>query len=422
VKYWFGPFVKDTKLTRFCSPDNTIGTLDLRSYSSFQDSDLNGALFWTMDDIDLGNQYSFLGQGNILTLEPTSKAKNSLPFEVSGNTLSDWVWSILTVNSDPFGKVGPKPIIPTKELTLDLHLQGHGNIKSKLFNLEMPEAPKVLTVLQENYRKIRQEILNGEPLDPQLHQKMLDFWGEQFNVHNPEEIFIPEDLPRETRVKHTTSLSDNFNRANQTPLGTASGGGTWNSYLGDPADLNDTTLETTFMSIISNELGCASTSATWTLTRLESDLSSSNHSAQFSVAVFGQINNQWGTTVRRALSTDGTCYWGRVVPVLGKVQFTKSNSHGYPTDIATSVASPVITGLPKILKTTINGSTYTVTWDGTDMLTGTDTSISSGTRTGTFCYFPTTADLRADDWSASDIENGWGKLFSNSRNRLIMVQ
>lgn len=407
MKYWIGPLVIYSAPSRLGPPANVLGLLDLRSNSAFQSNDANGIFLWTRDDVDLGSKYSLLGQGDARTIAVTKPVRDVLSLvigkQVLGLTLSDCLWSILTTQSDPFGINGPKSLMPTRELNIELVLQGHGKVVDKPFSLQMPEATPVITILQEEYRQVRESVLAGKTSDPQLHQKILDFLGSKFKVGSPQDIFIPADLPKELPVKHSTTLSDNFNRADAAPLGTASGGGTWASYLTDSAGINDMTLETTYSGIHSNEKAFGSAAPSWILSRLESDLSSADHYCQISVTAFGDANNQHGTTVRMTNSaTDGTSYWGRIVPVLGNLaQFTKANAKGYPTDIATSGAV-TITGLPKILKTTINGSTYTVEWDGAVILTGTDTSISTGLRVGTFNYLPVTNDLFADNFFADD--------------------
>lgn len=406
MKYFFGPLVldKSTGIPTLRAPKDATATLDLRSVTAFQAGDLGPALFGS--DLDLGSDYTLLVDGDI-----NDAPKDALRADfaaalgvgtVTGVTLLDWIWSALTLHADPTGQTACKPLLPTSDLHLELHFGGK-LLKRTLFDLASPEAAGVKGVLQEDYRKIRADTLGGKTSDAQLHLKVLDYWGEKYKVADPQNYFVPADLPKEAPIKHGTTLTDDFNRADQAPLGTASGGGSWQSYTSLGSGLST---DSTRVAVVSNSYSDASAFSGitgWANSRLESDLSSSDAAVQCDVTALGATKNgQIGPTVRNTTGADGTCYLARAVEVTAAIHLTKEASNGTLTDISSQ--SVTVSGLPKQLYISFSGSSYVVKWNGSTVLSGTDTTISSGTRGGMFLYEPDlAAATAADNWQAADL-------------------
>src|SRR3990167_7573215 len=125
------------------------------------------------------------------------------------------MWDVLNKYSDPDGITAPKPIMPTKELNLDLHLGGFSLIRTKSVDPSIPEWGKIVESLKRGYRKIRTESLAGLHkyngiVDREIHLRVLNFWEEKYGVDY--EQFIPGDLPDEGMRPHRTIITDDFNR------------------------------------------------------------------------------------------------------------------------------------------------------------------------------------------------------------------
>ena len=202
----------ETGITAYTPPSGTVGLIDLRAA-------LGGfGFFTTPDGVILGGDYTAFGKGHLSELSESKVMWSSMlniP-SLEGTTLLDWLWNTLTIHADPTRTTHPASLMPTSRNVLNLHLGGHSLVRSKPFNPSMPEAAPVIERKQEQYRQYRQLALDGKlNADPEFHRRILDSWGEKYKLKNPEDIFIPSDLPKETRLPHQTSVSDDFNRSNE---------------------------------------------------------------------------------------------------------------------------------------------------------------------------------------------------------------
>lgn len=400
-RYHIGPLVVDE--TRgppvLTGPAGALGWYDTRSFGQFQAWSTGQVLIWTAPGTHLGLAYLDLGVSNaqgVLTMNALTRAAFALRLgilDVTGDTLIDCLFDALTIRA---GGNGPCGLMPDNKNNLSLHLPGHSLVKEIPFTLDIPEAANVIRTYQANYEELA-------ALKSDVHRKYLDELGLQFNVPDPENYFIPDGMPKETRLPRATTYQDDCTRGNQAPIGTSTGansGQTWNSYASTGSGL---TLTTSAMGITSNAIANkVDLVGTYYLNRLEGDLSGVNHHCQLTFTQWTTASEpQLGPCVRMATGTDGTCYIARAIPVVGILALTSSNSSGGLTDIVTPSATFTTTD---VLDLDFNGSTYTVSKNGSPIASGSNGTISGGVRCGAFSYAPLTGGnvLAFAPWLAAD--------------------
>lgn len=396
MRYWLGPKLgAGTADDPFVPPSQSIGHIYCgpRGESVF---------FCTADGVNLGAEYRRFGQGDIRALELAAGDRSEFATlmgvaDLDGSTLVDWLFSALTVYADPDGLAAAKPIMPTTRGQLELWLAGHSLIKSKRFDLAGPEAPAVIGVVQRDYEQVRADALanrkgggRGQP-DRDFHRRYLQALGEQYRVPNPEDYFIPARLPRETPLPHSTTITDNFNRSDDTNISTGAPF-SWTEVSGGWA-------------IVSNQLRCATAAANNRTCRADSDLSTSNNYGQI-VTVTNPVGN-YGVACRFSGSAE-TCYlfiWRS-----SNTRFeTFSVSAGSYTFIANGAGTRATNDT---LKVQADGSSISGYRNGT-LHTGptTNTAIASGTRGGVMSNDSVTMDF--DNFEAGDLATATPKGIFN---------
>lgn len=200
-----------------------------------------------------------------------------------------------------------------------------------------------------------------------------------------------------------TTLTDNFTRADQSGLGTASGGGTWTQVNGG-----------TTLNIVSNQCKNVSGGTNRATYRLDSDLASADHEV-FTTMVSGVAQNG---VLARFLSTSNsdateTYYLAHANPAFQLFKrvagtFTQLGANG----------TNVVNG--DIIKLRCSGTTITTYINGTNIHTQTDSSISGNLRCG---IYSSNNNNIMDDWQANDLaaatSSGWGQLLAGTRNNAI---
>ena len=397
TKYYLGPWVQDITVTdhlKWIPPEGTTFSLDLRSIPAHQTPGV--ALF--ASNTLLGPDYLLIGEGEIDQITPNEAIrilfaqKLNLP-TVSGTTLQEWVWDVLTLRADPMGINGPKPLMPTRDIKLELHA---GKIKQKDFELAMPEAAPVIAVLQEDYRAIRADAKAGrmmgtDGVDTEFHRRVLDSWGEKFRVADPENYFIPADLPKEEPLKHSTSYSESFNKADAATLGPDL---TWSEPTqGDAGG--------TSWKVVSNTANVSDAGDSHA--RADHNTSSSDMFAQFTydtLTVSGGIIST-GVDVRfsatavtnymwQARTDTSTCGWGKWVD-------------GIETFPIGSNISSCPTAAGDVLRGEVSGSTLTGKINGVSKSAPTDTAITGNTRGGLRGIITGSSVTRVDSFSFGDL-------------------
>lgn len=411
--YYLGAWVLDTdeatqeKFWR--APNNTIAMVDLRTMSQMgQSKDIEGVGFFATTQ-ELDESYLYLGYGYISNVLIDDKIKDSwylkTGYRPEGTTLLDLLWNQLTDGSDPLGTTTVKSLMPDSKLDLVLSLGGHSIVKKEKFDIKThPHKEKVKSVLQNNFKKLKEEsnllkdkikkdkIKDGKILKQADHYlRVLDMWGEQYKVSDPENYFIPEDLEKEKAIPHETAYTEDWNCSNSTNINCDQA--TWEEVSGDSLIYNNR---------ISNN-GYNNTS---TVFRLNSDVSSTNMYGQ-SVFYTNGSNNVFRIFIRFS-SSAVTAYairrYDAGAPMTYRLEKIVS---GTTTSLASTEAAA---SFPETWKIEANGSSVKTYLNGDLKHSVTDTSITTNTRGGGGVYAGVTdannLNTSLDDFIVSDISSG----------------
>lgn len=299
---------------------------------------------------------------------------------LGGATLADSLYLLLTEHADPLAVTGPRPLLPTEALRLELELGGYGMIKVARVQPGISlEWPGILTTHQEAYRAIRDAVIGGQ-LPPDQHRRYLGSLVLRYPTV-PYADFIPTGLPDERPVRPETVVSDSFNRANSTNLGA-----NWTEDTGD-------------WGINSNALRLNTSGGDGRNQVIHNTaLSSANHYAQCVLTghtTFGQFR---GPMIRW---TDATHWYAGTLVAQGgtdNLQFSLRNG-GAPSAVA-STNEEWVDGQTMYVE--IDGSSYKVKVNGVTKLSGTNTTLATGLKVGVWQTTQDNAD-RADDFLGADL-------------------
>lgn len=308
-------------------------------------------------------------------------------YRPSGAKLVDLLWDQLTVGADPAGDAGPKPLLPTVGGQLELWLPGHSLVKSESFVWGVhPHTNRVQAVLQRDFEAMWEET-NGDD-----HcRRVLDYHCEKYRISDWKE-FVPQRLRAHVpgRLPHATTITDDFNRADQTGLGTGAGGWSWTSVTGS---IDIASNQATPPALVANR------------SRAESDLSSVDHYAQADIVALSGSSRVAGPMARYASAADTGYIF--LITTGGATTLDKVVT-GTRTALGTSTAS---ISLPDTLKMESNGSTQTGYYNAVSNVSLTDTAITTGTRTGLHQRSGITS---LDNFEAADLAGGASSSPSSS--------
>lgn len=352
-------------------PASVVGAIDLRPASARQaqgGTPSGYAFVASMQPVGTVLAQSLHMVDEVATSAMQNTWQSLTGYKPLGNRLSELLWDHLTRGADPKGITGPKPLMPTIQGLLELHVGGHSPIIRQEFRLGVhPHTNQVLSVMREDFR--RQWEANT------IHaRKVLGYHVRTYRDTDWRQL-IPRDLRPHVDgpLEPATTLTDNFNRADADPLGSSSEGWSWTEVSGD-------------IDIVSNEAkGLANGSGA----RAESDLSSDNHYAQQTAVI---VSNGAGPAVRFASGADTQYFWlcdGSSPNRLFRRE-TGSNTQIGGAGNATS---------GQVVKLSVSGSTLEMFIAGSSVGTQTDTVITGNTR----CGMHSELNDRIDDWSASDL-------------------
>jgi len=184
-----------------------------------------------------------------------------------------------------------------------------------------------------------------------------------------------------------TTLTDNFNRADQGGLGTASGGGTWTQVNGG-----------TTLNIVSNQCKNISGGTNRATYRLDSDLASADHEV-FVTMVSGIAQNGVLARFDPTSNSDATETYYLAHANATALQLYKRVS-GTFTQLGSDSTS-VVNG--DIVKLRCSGTAITTYINGTLKHNQTDSAITGNKRCG--IYSSKDANIM-DDWQANDLAAG----------------
>jgi len=315
-----------------------------------------------------------------------------IPENINVSTMPDLMDRLLGIYSDPsVGLICP-PIMPDAQGLIQLKL---GEI-SVAYRCPTSGAQWdiVLKVLQDTYRAIR-----AERSSPDIHRKYLSVLQSKLGVEN-HEVFIPADLPKETPVKPTTILRDNFNVGNHADISgqASSDGWTWSKVEGHATAL--------FRTNTTNDAECinAHSGTNVCFYRAQSDLSSTD---QFVQGIMRTNSNNEAVCLVARKDSSGTLthYYVHLDSTNDRLTIAKRVA-GAGTVLQNNTLT-INTATAYTIRFMLNGSTLQTYNSGTQVGTNlTDTAISAGLRCGMLAFLsaglgPETGGV--EDFEASDI-------------------
>ena len=309
---------------------------------------------------------------------------------VASDTPLDVLWELLTVHADPTGRARWKPLMPTVEGNLELRWGGFSLVRRERY--DPARHPLPVEVNREDYRRIRQETMEGLIVnrDEEFHLQYLQMLTEKYQrVGLRAEDLVPRDLPFEGTRPHRTTLTEEWNCADSSAINCDQ---TWTETT-DKFEIKSNKLDTD-----ANGYGKA---------RLESDLASADHDAivasmHLTSASAGRDNR--AATLVRYHGSDDTFYWGRIKAKNSNDADILKTVTGTATVIGTSADGGLSQPATWKHTTEINGSTLRLLIDDVEKRSGTDTAITSNTRTGVYGGAgDRTTHFNADGLTAADL-------------------
>ncbi len=388
MNYYLGPYqwIEDT----WQPPASTVGSIDLRNLTQMGTPVVQDGygFFATIDPV---RGYDLLGRGDLREINSTRSMKSMwdslLGYSPNGDKLVDLLYNHLTMGSDPIGTNTCKPLTPTKG-NLAIHLGGHGRVKATQFRIgHSPETNQVISVYQEDYRHIRQLSIDGK-LPVNQHRKVLDYWADVLGVRDPQQIFIPSNLPIELPLPHDTSISENFDGADDAAIGKQL---TWVADTEFWQNLNSHGATDGFASGNDSQ-ACYANSA----------LSGTDQECEVtSVVQSDAILGRSGVACRRS-NTVVTYYSTRFdTKTPDDIIFLHKTVTGTGTILGSLIV--VVASIPDTIKMTVAGSSLEAFLNAVSKSTSTDTAITGNLFCGLFGRSNAVADdTEIDNWSAAD--------------------
>lgn len=294
------------------------------------------------------------------------------------------VWDALTIHADPTGEDRAKPIVPTVAGEFELWLSGK-RVRVKRFRYDAVESRPVQDLLRREYRHVRLDSLEGRtPLT--LYRKVLGYWVRKFGLNY--RWFQPADVPDETPLEPTTTLTDDFNRSDNTNVSSGAPFG-WTEIAGA-------------WEILSNQLKGNDSGFARGVIRADSDLSSADHYAQCDwISDDGGTSRRRGPIARKDSAATKTFYCTcKDGGTSGSLILSKSIA-GTLTDLDTDSISFTT---PDTFRVTCNGSSIEHFLNGVSRGSVTDTDISGNLRTGITGQFESSHIF--DNFEAADLGGG----------------
>ncbi len=445
--YYLGPHIDDTEdsvglIKTF--PAETIGSVDLSGGS-------NDCIFVTTAEQINYPGYVYLGDDLNTTTSSQQKTdwetKSNLSIPIGSYTLLDLLWNTLTIWSDPTSANRAKPITPTSQGVLELHLGGHSLIRSRYFEgVSDPIFALIKEVFQESYRKIRNhglaeiEIVNGitlaelqqgfsnnNPAENKYiiaarrlinqrgftRQEAKDFIIEHIKKQHRKFLadkvskyriewqdLIPQDVPLESPVTPETTIGDTFVDSNTTALSSHTATGTGGGFIWSAEQVG------TLSGLKINNTNSVYTDNATDIGvhRAEIDLSSDD--------MYTQI------TITQIPTTSRTVYVAmRFNPSIYECYFFAANDYsvapldwrlfkrtgGALTQIGSTITTPDFTS-GDVIKGNIDGSSLSGIVDGATVIgPSTDTAITGYSRSGIAITGVVTGNTEMDAFIAADI-------------------
>lgn len=381
-------------------PAGTLAALDLRTLPEMSVAGGTPGKGLFLASARLGADYDYLGAGSWYDLKPSLPQRRALAFRqgqtAAGDDLVGMVLSLFSDEADPQGLDRPKPLVPTVQGRLELHV-GQRHAERWRWNRGRG-ANRVKALLRREFAELMADAEAGRLRDAIHHRRVLDFWCEKYGVEEWQE-FVPGVLQPLVpgRVPHETTITESFNKADGDTLGPDL---SWTELAGD-ADIQDNQLRIQAAGI-----------TTVTHARAESDLSGDDNYAQITWTgfyVFSAITSSLGSCARYSSSAD-TCYMSGFTDSTTDYNKLYKRVSAVNTELGASGSITLATGV--VYKTEANGSAIKAFRDATEDVSVTDTAISSGIRAGVWGWRSSgSAGIPlGDSFEAGDLAGGGGGI------------
>lgn len=305
------------------------------------------------------------------------------------DAIADIIWKKLTVEADPTGETGPRPLTGRVGKEVALHIAGE-KIKSEAFTKEHEQ--RTIDVFQADYRKNVGKYPKGL-LQKWVGAKMEEIYGEKSD--EKANLLVPAEHRKGKLWKEpATTIGDTFADTNGVNLeshtATGTGGGfSWSKVVGSQN-----------LEIQSNKVQKETGGHGDVDYRADSDLSSDDMYCKATVGSTGTdfdcaVEVRYSSSAREHYQTE----WGNGFFRISKVV---AGSHSI---LQVSGAS---NSIGDVCECRVNGSTIQAFKNGTQVLTNqTDTDITGHLRAGINIWHDNTT---WDDWEAGDLGGG-GAVF-----------
>lgn len=353
------------------APQSALGWIDLRPFEEMATPGVPtiGGVCLFGEDVRLDSAWVSIGGTTRRDIDAWEAA---FGFRPQGDSPLDLLWDHLTRGSDPSGVSAAKPLMPSRRGRLDMHVGNQQ--RSERFRLAThPHTAKVLDLVRRDLASIREQARDGiliapvidkqgrvvgREVDTDYHRRVMQAMMEKYGVDFA--TLKPSSWDsREMPLSHHTVLTDDFNRTDSTSIGA-----NWSEVVGN-------------LEIAGNELTPVSGASRC---RYDVDLSTVDHYCQFDYRTTLITSSIGGAGCRYAAAAD-TCYLGLVrapSSSFSKYQLYKIVG-GTATSLGTDNSTGFTTGTVYIAA---DGSTVTLSRNGAEKISLTDTAITSGLRGG----------------------------------------
>jgi len=391
-------------------PEGTRVAIDFRGLpeQGQAGNDMSGlGLFYCPDAESVASEWQPLGQGSWHDIKANGRMRQLFPkrrgVKLDADDLIGLIRQTLMAG-DPTGQEFCKPLLPTMAGTLEVTCGKRRH--SERFKWGGKETNAIRDVIRNDMEDVIERAGKGKnKKQREHHRRVLDALCEKHGIEDWKEFVKPErvkDIPG--RLKHETTITDDFTRADQTGLGTSAGGWSWTSVSGS-------------INIVSNR-GRASTASS--RARAEFDLSSADHYAQTEVIQSGATARGMSVFARYSSGAD-TGYVGRTDGTSTASIFIQRTIAGVATTLVS--ADRGVTILDRTVKLSVSGSSLEVFEDAVSYATTTDTNITGNLRCGIGRVAGAgTQTNEFDNFQASDGGAGGGILYTQLERGLRGVK
>lgn len=385
MRWYVGPWQwndSNPSVPYWAAPDGAVGALDLRSIPQQSVGTVQDGFGIFASKDELSSDYELLGTGSLRDVKASQRLNDRIPKrdrkrQPKGDDLLSLLLDAICDGSDPTGDSFAKPLMPDDQMRLCLSVAGLSHQwKTAPWNYHWD---KIQDVERADFQRCFDETKAGKTKDREHHRRVLDALCDKYNLQGADDWkgFVPAKLRKEIpgRLKHETTITDDFTRANGATIGNLL---TWTDLDGNLTTVSNRVNGTTGLDV----------------SRAESDLSTADMSSQ--IVAVNAVNAVYGVLARHSSSVK-TGYYGNVYQNTNSWRIFKRSAGTFT--LLFSATNTLTAGDLVVL--ICNGSTVDILQNTTSRVSGTDTAITGNLRAGLIASVePSTPQL--DDFSASD--------------------